>query len=132
YPRRRGERGERRQREGGEQPVCRVPSGGARDDGEARAEHRCDRREPRPGAHQNPRVSASRRRRSRSGRADVTYGTLSKFHSGGGEVVYHSSVSATQGSFVARGPVRDVLTMFTRNTSMPSPITYEPIDEIML
>src|SRR2546423_882702 len=88
--------------------------------------------EPGPRAHQKPRVSASRRLRSRSGRDDVTYGTLSKFQSGGGDVVYHSSVSPSHGSFPARGPVRDVLTMLAANTSMPTAITYDPIVEAML
>jgi len=68
------------------------------------------RRQAHPDAHQKPRVSASRRRRSRSGRALVTYGTVSKFHAGGGDVVYHSSVSASHGSLPTRAPTRVVRT----------------------
>jgi len=62
----------------------------------------------------------------------MMYGIWSKFHGGGGEVAYHSSVSACQGSLTARFPERAVRTMFATKTSMPTAITYEPIDEIML
>src|SRR3954466_13035058 len=67
------------------------------------------------------------RRRSRNGRALVTYGMRSKFHGGGGDVVYHSSVSASHGSFAARAPARAVFTTLTTNRSRPSVITPEPI-----
>ena len=46
--------------------------------------------------------------------------------------MYHSSVLATQGSFPARLPCLTVAMMFHANTSIPSAITYEPIDEAML
>ena len=62
----------------------------------------------------------------------MMYGTRSKFHGGGGEVAYHSSVSAIHGSFVARSPVRDVLMMFTTKTSIPTAIVNAPIEDIML
>ena len=57
---------------------------------------------------------------------------MSKFCSGGGDVVYHSRVSATQGSFTARTPFRDVRTTLTTNTSIPIVITPAPIEEIRL
>ena len=101
------ERGERRQRDGREHAVRRAPAGGAGDDREAGACDREERRQACPRTHQKPRVSVSLRRRSRSGRALVTYGTLSKFQGGGGDVVYHSSVSAIHGSLPARAPTRD-------------------------
>src|SRR5215471_10361809 len=53
----------------------------------------------------------------------------SKFQAGGGEVVYHSSVSASHGSLAARAPAREVLMMFQRNTSRLIVITPEPIVE---
>ena len=62
----------------------------------------------------------------------MMYGIRSKFHGGGGEVVYHSSVSAIHGSLPARRPTREVLTMLATKTSMPAAIMNEPIDEIML
>src|SRR5204862_777988 len=99
-------------------PPPPAPSPGAR----RRAEGRSQTRAP----------SRSWRRRSRSGRALVTYGTSSKLCGGGGEVVYHSSVSASQGSLTARTPERDVFNTFTANTSTPSPITPEPIVEVRL
>src|SRR6185437_1705244 len=100
---------------------------GARDDREQRPARSYERgqAQPRAGRELGPHCgcSARRRRRSRSGRALVTYGTLSKFQGGGGEVVYHSSVSATQGSLPARGPLRVVFTTLTTKISMPTPIT---------
>src|SRR5262245_63947737 len=47
---------------------------------------------------------------------------------GGGDVVYHSSVSPVHGSLPARFPLRDLNTA-TANTSTATPITYEPIVE---
>src|SRR5207247_10089692 len=73
--------------------------------------------------------SCSRRRRSRKGLALVTYGTLSKLYAGGGELVYHSSVSATQGSWPARRPTRVVRTTLIRKKSVPKAITKAPIVE---
>src|SRR5262245_51761487 len=99
----------------------RVPTCSARDDREQRSAHGTQSSGSHPDAHQNPRVSARRRRRSRSGRALVTYGTSSKFQGGGGDVVYHSSVSATHGSLPTRAPTRVVRTTFHTNTSIPTP-----------
>src|SRR4029453_5879899 len=69
-------------------------------------------------------------RRSRSGRALVTYGMRSKFQGGGGDVVYHSSVSPTHGSLPARRPTRAVRMTLITNTSMPTAITKDPSVEI--
>ncbi len=55
------------------------------------------------------RWASSRRRRSRSGRSLVIGGSESKLCSGGGEVVYHSSVFARHGSLPTRGPDRQLL-----------------------
>src|SRR5262249_48168679 len=79
-----------------------------------------------------PCCSRSRLRRSWSGRALVTYGTESKLCGGGGEGVYHSSVSACQGSLPTRGPRRVVRTTFQKKTRIATPMTYEPIVEVML
>jgi hypothetical protein len=46
--------------------------------------------------------------------------------------VYHSSVSASHGSFPARRPFSDVFTMFAKSTSIPIPMISEPTDEIRL
>ena len=61
----------------------------------------------------------------------MTYGSESKLCAGGGELVYHSSVSASQGSLPARRPWRDLITLKTK-TRRPRVITYEPIVEIRL
>ena len=62
----------------------------------------------------------------------MMYGTRSKLNSGGGEVAYHSSVSATHGSLVARSPLLEVLITLTTKMSIPTAIVNAPIDEIML
>src|SRR5918994_7000769 len=72
--------------------------------------------------------SCRRRRRSRKGRGLEMYGSLSKLCSGGGEVVYHSSVSPRHGSFPTRRAFRERQT-FTRNTRVPSPSRNEPMLE---
>ena len=56
---------------------------------------------------------------------------MSKLCGGGGEVVYHSSVSASHGSLPARRPFRDFHAFQTKRR-MPSPMMYEPIVEIRL
>src|SRR5262249_53977565 len=50
-------------------------------------------------------------------------------NAGGGELVYHSSVSATQGSRPARRPTRAVRTTLIRKKSVPNAITKAPIVE---
>jgi hypothetical protein len=57
---------------------------------------------------------------------------LSKLCGGGGELVYHSSVSASQGSFTARAPERWVLSTFHAKTRMPSDMIPDPIVEVRL
>src|SRR5438477_11980984 len=79
-----------------------------------------------PGERQ-ARDSAKRRRRSLRGRGLETYGTRSKLCAGGGEVAYHSSVSASHGSFPTRTPERDVFKTLTKNTAIPSANTPELI-----
>src|SRR5581483_1460781 len=59
--------------------------------------------------------------RSQSGRALRTGGWVMKFHGGGGDVVAHSSVQASQGSLPARSPVRSERNTLTRKTSTPTP-----------
>ena len=69
------ERRERRRDERSEQPVGRAQVRGARDDGEQRSGQRDERRQPQPrpgGDAAHDVSSASRRRRSRRGRALVT------------------------------------------------------------
>ena len=56
------------------------------------------------------------------------YGTLSKLCSGGGEVVYHSSVSPSHGSFPTARAFRERQTL-TRKTSVPSASVNEPMVE---
>ena len=56
------------------------------------------------------------------------YGTLSKLCSGGGEVVYHSSVSPSHGSFPTRRAFRERQTLI-RNTRVPNARVNEPIVE---
>ena len=54
---------------------------------------------------------------SLKGLAPVTYGTgASKFSGGGGDVVYHSRVSASHGSLPARLPLRRVTHTFTKKS----------------
>src|SRR5204862_7397251 len=117
-----------------EQAMRGPEPGGAADDREQRRADRGDCRQPQPSAavSRHQRASARRRRRSRSGRALVTYGIRSKLCSGGGDVVYHSSVSASHGSLAARAPTRAVFTTFQRKTSIPIVITPEPIVESRL
>ena len=117
------EPGERRQRERREQLVRGAPVGGAGDDGEAGPATAATASSRAQGPIAVPLTGASppaARRRSRSGRALVIGGMRSKFHAGGGELAYHSSVSASHGSCPARLPVRAVLITFATNTSMPS------------
>src|SRR5207249_9711845 len=107
----------------------------AADHGEQRRPSRRHSRQPEPrSGHGSPhaRASASRRLKSRSGLALDTYGTRSKLCGGGGEVVYHSSVSASQGSFPARRPFCEVTTTFERKTKIPTPMIPEPIVEARL
>src|SRR4051812_34549877 len=91
---------------------------------EAKPRSRCE------ACHVSP---ASLRRRSRRGRALVTYGTLSKLCGGGGDVAYHSSVSASHGSLPTRGtrPFRDQ-NAFTKKKRMPTAMIADPIEEIRL
>src|SRR5262249_34883394 len=99
---------ERRCDERRDQPVRRPEVRGTGDDRQQRSRRSSEggRAQPRTGGEGRHRSSARRRLRSRSGRALVTYGTVSKLCGGGGEVVYHSSVSASHGSLPARTPFR--------------------------
>src|SRR5437773_1379688 len=85
------------QRERGEHLVPGAGPRRAGDDGDERPGRSTERRQLQEKSGPHARRSSSRRRRSRSGRALVTYGTFSKLCGGGGEVVYHSSVSPSQG-----------------------------------
>ena len=105
-PGRGNDRRQRRQRQRSEHPVRRPQPGRAGHDRDERPRSTEQSRQPEPEARPHTRLSASRRRRSLNGRALVTYGTLSKFCGGGGEVVYHSSVSPSHGSLPARTPAR--------------------------
>src|SRR5207253_1201691 len=134
-PRRYDERHERRQGERRERAMRRPERRGAADHRQERRSRRGERGQPQPeprSGRVSHRTSASCRRQSRRGRALATNGTRSKFQAGGGEVVYHSSVSASQGSLPTRRPTRAVLTTFTRKTSTPRARIPEPIEEIRL
>src|SRR5687768_17609522 len=63
---------------------------------------------------------------SQSGSRPTTAGSLSKFHSGGGDGIAHSSVAPFQGSAGAFPRRRDVLMMLIRNTRNDSPRMNEP------
>src|SRR5580704_5436654 len=58
--------------------------------------------------------------RSQSGRRLLTTGTAAKSYSGGGELVDHSSVHASQGSFPACSPLRSDQKTFPTNASTPA------------
>src|SRR6201997_2231271 len=58
--------------------------------------------------------------RSQSGRRLRTTGIVAKSYSGGGEVVDHSSVHASHGSFPAGSPFQSDQSRFTMNTSTPA------------
>src|ERR687886_1554176 len=134
-PRRDDERRERRHGERRERSMGRVEARGPADHREERRGRRGERGQPQPEARSGRvrhRTSASRRRRSRKGRALVTYGTRSKFHAGGGEDAYHSSVSASHGSLPTRRPVRAVFTTLTKKSSSPTARIPAPIDDIRL
>ena len=112
----------------------RVPARRAGDDRQAGPADGADAasRSHGPPAVSGPRSSASRRRRSRSGRGLVMYGIRSKFHGGGGEVVYHSSVSPSHGSLPARRPAARRHDDVHEEDQHADPIRYEPTVEIML
>src|ERR1700682_15487 len=55
--------------------------------------------------------------RSQSGRRLLTTGILAKLYSGGGEVVDHSSVQASQGSLPAGSPLTSDCSKLKTNTS---------------
>src|SRR3954452_18409229 len=137
-PRRDEESRERRGHERRQQPVGSpeiLAAENPRDRGPAR---RDERRQAQPGTRRElgPHCgcSARRRRRSRSGRPLVTFGTRSTTSRGGGDVVYHSSVSASHGSFPARTPLcaKFVRQTLIRKTRVATAITPEPIDETTL
>src|ERR1700720_2116926 len=58
--------------------------------------------------------------RSQSGRRLWTTGIAAKLYSGGGEVVEHSSVHASHGSFPAGSPFQSDQSRFPTNTSTPA------------
>src|SRR5207248_5359378 len=120
-----------------EQTVRRAEVRGPGHDGEQRPRRRGERRQSQPRSGREAAHGSScacRRRKSRSGRALVTYGTCSKLCSGGGDEVYHSSVSASHGSLPARVPLRRpcAIQTFATKASTPSAITPDPIVEIKL
>src|SRR5260370_41148651 len=57
---------------------------------------------------------------SQSGRRLLTTGIVAKLYSGGGELVDHSSVHASQGSFPAASPLTSDLSKLNPNTSTPA------------
>src|ERR1700756_2108184 len=54
--------------------------------------------------------------RSHSGRRLATTGMVAKLYAGGGELVDHSSVHASQGSLPDTAPFKYEITRFARNT----------------
>src|SRR5579862_5070163 len=70
--------------------------------------------------------------RSQSGRRLRTTGIVAKSYSGGGEVVDHSSVHASHGSFPAGSPERSDRTMLITNMSTAMPWNSAPIDSTKL
>src|ERR671933_412031 len=64
--------------------------------------------------------------RSQTGRVLRTIGTTSKLCGGGGEVVAHSSVWPSQGSFSAIAPLRRVRRTLIIKTRMPRAIVNAP------
>src|SRR5271169_533693 len=58
--------------------------------------------------------------RSQSGRRLLTTGVTAKLYSGGGEVVDHSSVHASHGSFPAGSPFKSDQARLATNTSTPA------------
>src|SRR5262245_25476939 len=68
--------------------------------------------------------------KSHNGRALRTAGTVSKLYSGGGEVVAHSSVHASQGSSPAFSPFRNEVIMFNARHAMPAIWKMTPMDVI--
>src|SRR5215467_4730545 len=54
--------------------------------------------------------------RSHNGRRLATTGTVAKLYAGGGELVDHSSVHASHGSFPASAPLKYEMMRFATNT----------------
>src|SRR4029450_7252682 len=102
--------------------------GGSRYDRDKRSSRAAERRESKPGSGPHARRSSSRLRRPRSGRGLAPEGPFSKLCGGGGEVVYHSSVSPSHGSLPARTPARRLVqTTFTMKTRIAAPIPSAPV-----
>jgi hypothetical protein len=53
-------------------------------------------------------------------------------YTGGGDVAYHSSVSACHGSFPTRGPLRQLLAAFQTKTRSAMPMRKAPRLEMRL
>src|SRR5215475_3420476 len=70
--------------------------------------------------------------RSQSGRRLRTTGSVSKLYSGGGEVVVHSSVQASQGSSPAGAPRRSETSRLTTKQRRPRAWKSAPTEEIRL
>src|SRR5439155_7635012 len=69
---------------------------------------------------------------SQSGRRLRTTGTVAKLYSGGGELVLHSSVQASQGSSPATAPERSERMTFSTSARMPAAWKSTPIDATRL
>ncbi len=63
---------------------------------------------------------------SQNGSRPSTVGRVSKFHSGGGDGIAHSSVAPFQGSATAFRGLREVLMTLIRNTRNAKPRMNEP------
>src|SRR5262247_4223425 len=70
--------------------------------------------------------------RSQSGRRLRTIGSVSKLYSGGGEVVVHSSVQASQGSSPASAPRRRETSRLATKQRRPRAWKSAPTEEIRL
>src|SRR5581483_838749 len=70
--------------------------------------------------------------RSQSGRRPRTGGTSAKFSAGGGDVVAHSSVHASQGLSPAGAPAPRLILLFQRKMMTDASSVNAPIVEIML
>ncbi len=68
---------------------------------------------------------------SQTGRRLRISGTLSKFSTGGGDVVDHSRVNACHGLRPATFPCRKLRKMFQISTKVPTAINTAPADDIM-
>src|SRR5271169_2094606 len=69
--------------------------------------------------------------KSHSGRRLRTTGIVAKLYSGGGDVVAHSSVQASQGSLPATLPLKYDHTKFTTQNRMPTIWKITPTETIM-